>query len=798
MATEERLGRAVLSLETDDKPLKQGLDKGKRDAQDWARQLDSTLRRLITFAGVTIAVKKVGDAVGEVVRGTIQLAATTAPLMQTGRAFEVLSGGAEAAERNLRAVNEAAHGTLDRYEAMGVANRLLSMRLAETDEDLSTIVRTAYTLSKALDPRVGATAAVEDFALMLANQSIMRLDQFGISSGRVRARVDELTQGVNAMTREAAFMQAVMEEAAPKVEAFAASGDDLATRLEAVNAGLRMVRQGAGERLQGLLDGLLTTAERGLPVLERLANGLTRLAQPLAAAIKRGGPLIVDELNKIIDVVSPYGESITRSLAEGIRTGTVYVLAAMMVLRGIITYWLKPGSPPKLLPDLTDWGKGAAKAWYEGWGEADFAALQEMSSTLQSVLSGLVAEGALEQEDANPLLRALRAQVASALNELKATGGISEATFAAIGKAGGPAGRPAADLARAYLRTRAAGARISDIERQMQGTTDYETLRGLNAQLEIAKQQATEAQGAYDAERAKLAALTEESNLQQQIADTLERAAKASKDVADAVDAAAQILGQLPKPEGLENPFEEMFDPEKLRADAQQLADTIVSGLIGTEEQPGPLPSLRQSILAVKDAVIILGLTILGLGIVALIGWIAALGPVAIAIAAIGVTVAALSVAWETNWMGMRDKLAEIWQGKDGKGGIKKVLGDIKKTIDDLIERTRILLAQLGLLDINSVKPKPLSEETDRTLGWNTREGAGYATGLEAWVGRPTYFQGWIGEGSEPELLQITPRSKLGRQGQDVKPTIIINNPAPEPSEQSLMRAYQRAEVLYG
>ena len=38
----------------------------------------------------------------------------------------------------------------------------------------------------------GATESMENFALMLANQSILRLDSFGISSGKVTARIEEL------------------------------------------------------------------------------------------------------------------------------------------------------------------------------------------------------------------------------------------------------------------------------------------------------------------------------------------------------------------------------------------------------------------------------------------------------------------------------------------------------------------------------------------------------------------------------------------------------------------------------
>ena len=60
------------------------------------------------------------------------------------------------------------------------------------------------------DQTMAVSDRVSDFALMLANQSLPRLDNFGISSGKVRARIEELMSTVAGMTRETAFMQAVM------------------------------------------------------------------------------------------------------------------------------------------------------------------------------------------------------------------------------------------------------------------------------------------------------------------------------------------------------------------------------------------------------------------------------------------------------------------------------------------------------------------------------------------------------------------------------------------------------------
>lgn len=714
----------------------------------------------------------------------------------------------------LAKLKEGAAGMVTNTELMksyNLAGQLVSETFANQLPDAMTYLRkvsaaTGQDMSYMIDSLVRGVGRL----------SPMILDNLGIQADLTAANeayaasVGKSADALSKSEQQTAVMSAVMAQLAANT---AAMPDVLGTsqqRLMAFRTEITNLKEALGSKLQPFLNALLDTGMRMIPVLERLANGFATLMQPVAAAIKAAGPLIVGELEKIIAVVAPYGEGITQSLANGIRQGAVYVLAAMMVLRGIITYWLKPGSPPKLLPDLTDWGSGAAEAWFKGWTEADYGTLREMSGAMQGILSGLVAEGALEQGQANPLLRAMRAQVAAAMNELRATGTISEATFAGLRGAGGPAGAAAEALARSYLKAQEAGQKVADIQKQMQGTTDYETLRGLTAQLEIAKQQQTEAQGLYDAERARLEALTEESNLQQQIAaatqeaaSALERAAAASKDTADglagAADMAKTLLAQLPEPEAITNPFEEMFNPEKLSADAQMLADTIMQKLIG-EKENGPLPVLRRHAEDLKTAIGLLAVAMGVLAVRAIVMWLAALGPVGLTIAGIGVAVYLLKLAWDENWLGMRDT-------------IQKWRDDIIGWFDEVIDKCQILLWQLGLLDPDKILTKPVSPETDQTLGWTTREkafgtappdysggpsasiGPRYAAGLDAWVNRPTFFPGlgWVAEGGEPERLQITPKSK-----QQQAPTIIINNPAPEPAEDSINRAWGRMQFLYG
>jgi hypothetical protein len=83
-----------------------------------------------------------------------------------------------------------------------------------------------------------------------------------------------------------------------------------------------------------------------------------------------------------------WGANIVESLAGGIE-GSDAITRALRSIANTVTNWLAPGSPPKLLPDLTRWGAGALDAWLDGWtvkaaGASQF--LQKLRGNLEPFL----------------------------------------------------------------------------------------------------------------------------------------------------------------------------------------------------------------------------------------------------------------------------------------------------------------------------------------------------------------------------------------------------------------------------
>lgn len=112
-------------------------------------------------------------------------------------------GGSTDVLANLR---EETGGVVDDLTLMSGASQLLRLNIVDNNRDLGELVGQIQRLKQ---PTESTTDAIQNFALMLSNESLLRLDSFGISSANVKRRMDELGE---------TFREAVMAEMAAQVE----------------------------------------------------------------------------------------------------------------------------------------------------------------------------------------------------------------------------------------------------------------------------------------------------------------------------------------------------------------------------------------------------------------------------------------------------------------------------------------------------------------------------------------------------------------------------------------------------
>jgi len=170
----------------------------------------------------------------ESIKATFELAQLGAQSLRTKSAFEAISGGSELAAANLDAMKIATRGAMSETEMMAVASRMLQMGLVDSADGLGKMTEMATRLGSAMGMEAGP--AMENWNLMIANQSIPRLDSYGISGAKVRQRIIELQAATEGMSREQAFMTATMEEGEAAMARLGPATDDAMLSFERAKA----------------------------------------------------------------------------------------------------------------------------------------------------------------------------------------------------------------------------------------------------------------------------------------------------------------------------------------------------------------------------------------------------------------------------------------------------------------------------------------------------------------------------------------------------------------------------------
>lgn len=249
--------------------------QGMKRLDDQSKKTGSGLQN---FEGVlqTVQTALVTLGVVKAAKAVAGLALLGTQVERTEKAFRAISGGIAEADANLEAMRAGTRGAINDTEAMRAANKLLQMGLADGAEELQEMSMMATRLGNAMGMEAGP--AIEWFTLLLANQSIQRLDEFGISSGRVRDRVEQLTKGMHGLSREQAFMQAVMEEGHKALDGLGDATDDNALSVEKATAAWENLKNEVGKAFASF-SGIVKIATPILDFLTKQLNTINKLTE---------------------------------------------------------------------------------------------------------------------------------------------------------------------------------------------------------------------------------------------------------------------------------------------------------------------------------------------------------------------------------------------------------------------------------------------------------------------------------------------------------------------------------------
>jgi hypothetical protein len=291
------------------------------DVGDAAGKAKSPLEQIGDLVGGKLtkmfAVTAIAGAVVQVGKLATELGNLGQEVQQQRAYFNVWSGGVTNATANLAAMREAIGGVMTDSEAMTGANKLLSMGLAKNADELAKLSKMAVMLGGSTR---SAAESIDEFSLLLANQSILRLDTFGISGATVRARIEELMATTAGLTREQAFLNAVMEEGTRKVSALEAAGVSATTATQDLDTAFRGLKEAVGVGLAGPIAEAQSNLAETLNQLATLVRGTNILNDVLTLDPGSEAQLvaITQRLEYLRDLVerSASGENIYRFNAE--------------------------------------------------------------------------------------------------------------------------------------------------------------------------------------------------------------------------------------------------------------------------------------------------------------------------------------------------------------------------------------------------------------------------------------------------------------------------------------------------
>ncbi|RPI98801.1 MAG: hypothetical protein EHM39_07555, partial [Chloroflexi bacterium] len=374
----------------------------------------TTLGMAAGSAAVNIG-KKLAGAIGDVAEAIIGLAVAEAKEQGLGVQFESLAGTyAGGADAMLEALQKASGGLVSADDLMIRFNEtatLLGTQFAQRLPEAMTYLRkVSFATGQSMSDSINAISSAVGF---LSPRMLRQMN--------IQLTMEEVTAAATKQFHKQA--EALTEE-----EQQAAMYELILQKLAETTANLPDPTGSASEALQIMDSTLADISDQFgnffVPALGEAANAINTLLGYILSAISEGGdlyPVLVDigavlemwasgfglaidwivnfldtldivvriGLTSTVENMCTCGVEMVAALAEGISQAASTVLVqAMDAIGSILTFWLGPGSPPRVAPDLDKWGIAAFTAFLHGMTEADFDVLKSVQGPLQKILEG--------------------------------------------------------------------------------------------------------------------------------------------------------------------------------------------------------------------------------------------------------------------------------------------------------------------------------------------------------------------------------------------------------------------------
>ena len=616
------VGTAYIDAIMNVNPLREGFGRMRQETQQFADETERQVSKAMshwqkfgsflksTFSNVLQGIAQgIGQGIWNslsqgmslVTKGAIGLNAT---LETSAVSWKVLLGSAAAADAKLKEIYKFAATTPFEFPEVEAASRIMQTFGGSA-------LNTSKNLTMIGDVAAGTNQSFQDVALWMSRmydamqsgrpfgEAAARLQEMGAISGVARAKLEALQEsGASGAKLWAALTQEVSRFGGMMTEQSNTWTGRLSTLKDQFNQLSAIAGKPIFDALSKVLARLVTALDPegnagtfAQRLATKISDAFTKIAdfaQVAWMAAQKFGDYFQLGLQKVQDVWSKYlqpivdsalawGENIIVQLANGIVAGVGAVVSALGYIGDVITSWLEPHSPPKLLPNLDKWGMEAASIYFDGWKKGDFSAFDDLSSTIEGYIRSIASVGGIEQKDVVPTILGSRDTIRDIVNAIQSGHTATAELMAQVMSTAGPAGALMQALVQDYIDlSKAQGVakkaqdeydhaqddvakktrEIDQAQRELNKTTrEYELrLRPLRAELDKVAQAQNDLRNAAnvmdlknrreDANDPTLKRLAEIGREEQRIRDA-QRVAELNKTIAETDDPAKKRAAEL-------------------------------------------------------------------------------------------------------------------------------------------------------------------------------------------------------------------------------------------------------------
>ena len=637
------------------------LDGAGNKAIGWAKSI-SKAAGAVTFGAMIAGATAATGGVALLSRELGKLAVEAAPLEGIGITFDSM---AKRFNLSIREMRDASAGLISDFELMQKANLALTGLTEELGTQFGEKLPELLITARAAARSTGQSYEYMYNSLVngIKRASPRLIDNTGIVIELGLANKElakELGTTVEMMSEEEkalAALNAVTKRGMVLAEQMGLEHITAAEALGQMRVSLRNVKDQIGlafnpavKAAAVALNDLINTGLKPLaPLLERtVAPAVTVMIEKLhqmAVSAVESGKRVLSGLGRPIARAArnalQWGINISVNLAKGIVTGAARALtAAMNFVSQLLSAWLGPGSPPKVAPNLPEWGANAMEEFLMGFSLANFDILEGTQAMLERALDALVKAGELGEDVAERVFSGISVKLIKAIDKFRDTGRIAQGVLSDLVKFGGQFGDALATLvkrqfafARATDEVRRAEERLRESRKAEEEAQDElnqqiekynQMLRAgasrdaLDAQrqrvdaarseMEAAEEAIAQAERQKEAAEGRVGTLRDQVRLQERLLDQLLKFTRAQEEAEEAGGGGAGAGGgagpaePLPSPELGAMPTPEFEPITAAFAEAKRNIEDALEGMFQPLKDALKDPELREAIHNLKDA----------------------------------------------------------------------------------------------------------------------------------------------------------------------------------------------------